>query len=43
MDIILKEIKSQGFKVSRTHFDFLSIKTDMPISDLKSLMLNIVK
>ncbi|MFX1394943.1 MAG: tRNA (guanine(10)-N(2))-dimethyltransferase [Promethearchaeota archaeon] len=39
MQKILSLIKKQGYKASRTHFDFTSIKTDMNINLLKELLL----
>ncbi|MBN1802914.1 MAG: tRNA (guanine(10)-N(2))-dimethyltransferase [Candidatus Lokiarchaeota archaeon] len=37
-DLILK-ITECGFKASRTHFDFTSIKTDLKLDELKKLLL----
>lgn len=37
---VLKVIKEKGFRASRTHFDFVSIKTDLNIKALKSSLLN---
>jgi len=37
---VLNIIKEKGFKASRTHFDFVSIKTDLNIKALKSNLLN---
>ena len=39
MDKILDLIKEKGFKASRTHFDFTSIKTDINLELLKNLLL----
>jgi len=39
MDKILDLIKEKGFKASRTHFDFTSIKTDINLGLLKKLLL----
>ncbi len=41
MENILKSIKDKGFKVSRTHFDFLSIKTDMDIKSIRNILLEL--
>lgn len=35
---IIKIIKEKNFKASRTHFDFLSIKTNMDVMALKNLL-----
>jgi tRNA (guanine26-N2/guanine27-N2)-dimethyltransferase len=39
MDDLLIYIKKQGFKASRTHFEYTAIKTDMEISQLKEILL----
>jgi len=38
LENIIKIIEENGFKASRTHFDFISIKTDMKINDLKKVL-----
>lgn len=38
MDILLEAIQRKGFKASRTHFDFTSLKTDMDFEKLKEVM-----
>jgi len=43
LDNLINLIKENGYKASRTHFDFLSIKTNMRIDDLKSLLIKIEK
>jgi len=43
LENIIKIIEENGFNASRTHFDFLSIKTNMRIDDLKSLLIKIEK
>ncbi|MBY9020011.1 MAG: tRNA (guanine(10)-N(2))-dimethyltransferase [Candidatus Lokiarchaeota archaeon] len=43
LDNLINLIKESGYKASRTHFDFLSIKTNMRIDELKSLLLKIEK
>ena len=43
IEIIINEIKEKGFNASRTHFDYLSIKTDMNIDILKSTLNEIKK
>jgi tRNA (guanine26-N2/guanine27-N2)-dimethyltransferase len=35
---IIEIIKERGYKASRTHFDFISIKTDMKIDELKNVL-----
>ncbi|MFX0070273.1 MAG: tRNA (guanine(10)-N(2))-dimethyltransferase [Candidatus Hermodarchaeota archaeon] len=41
IDEILRVIKEKGYKVSRTHFDFLSVKTNMDIKSLETCLLEI--
>jgi len=41
LDMIIETIKMKGFKVSRTHFDFLSIKTEMDIESIKKVLLEL--
>ncbi|MFX1338174.1 MAG: tRNA (guanine(10)-N(2))-dimethyltransferase [Promethearchaeota archaeon] len=36
---IIQIIKKKGYKVSRTHFDYLSIKTNMDLKSLKNCLL----
>ncbi|MBY9014144.1 MAG: tRNA (guanine(10)-N(2))-dimethyltransferase [Candidatus Lokiarchaeota archaeon] len=43
LDNLINLIKENGYTASRTHFDFLSLKTNMRIEDLKSLLLKIEK
>lgn len=38
LEHIIKTIKEKGYKASRTHFDFTSIKTDMTINELKTIL-----
>ncbi|MFX1289822.1 MAG: tRNA (guanine(10)-N(2))-dimethyltransferase [Promethearchaeota archaeon] len=38
---ILASIKGRGYKISRTHFDFLSIKTNMDIISIKDMLLEL--
>ncbi|MFX0047637.1 MAG: tRNA (guanine(10)-N(2))-dimethyltransferase [Candidatus Hermodarchaeota archaeon] len=38
LEDIIKLIKEKGYKASRTHFDFISIKTDMNIDELKKIL-----
>ena len=38
---ILQIIKEKGYKVSRTHFDYLSIKTNMDLKSLESCLLEV--
>ncbi len=41
IDEIINSIKNKGYKASRTQFDFISIKTNMDIKSIKSLLLEI--
>ena len=43
IEALLELIRDLGYKASRTHFDFLSIKTNMELPKLKKLILNIQK
>jgi tRNA (guanine26-N2/guanine27-N2)-dimethyltransferase len=43
LEDIIKMIEKKGFRASRTHFDFISIKTDMKINELKELLKQIEK
>jgi len=38
LEDIIKIIEANGYKASRTHFDFISIKTDMKIDELKKVL-----
>ncbi len=38
LEDVIKIIEENGFKASRTHFDFISIKTDMKIDELKKVL-----
>ena len=38
LEDIIKLIEEKGCKASRTHFDFISIKTDMKIDELKKVL-----
>ena len=40
---ILNEIKKLGYHASRTHFDFLSIKSDLDLLAIKNVLLEIKK
>jgi tRNA (guanine26-N2/guanine27-N2)-dimethyltransferase len=40
-DIITK-IKEMGYQASRTHFDFLSIKTDLDLQKIKNSIINLI-
>ena len=35
---IFESLKEKGYKSSRTHFDFVSIKTNMEINELKKIL-----
>ena len=41
MDLLIEQIEKQGYRASRTNFDYTSIKTDMNIEELKNLMRNL--
>ena len=41
MDRIITAIQEQGYRASRTHFDFKSIKTDMELLKIKKLLLEL--
>ncbi len=41
IDAIIQAIKEKGNKASRTHFDFLSIKTDMNINSIKNIIIKL--
>jgi len=43
LEDIIKLIEEKGYKASRTHFDFISIKTDMKIDELKKILKQNVK
>ncbi|MFX0075444.1 MAG: tRNA (guanine(10)-N(2))-dimethyltransferase [Candidatus Hermodarchaeota archaeon] len=38
LEDIITKIQEKGYRASRTHFDFISIKTDMNIYELKELL-----
>jgi len=42
LEAIIKIIKEKGYHASRTHFDFLSIKTDMNINLIENSLLEIL-
>ena len=41
LDTILTSVRKKGYKISRTHFDFLSIKTNMGINSIKNILLEL--
>jgi tRNA (guanine26-N2/guanine27-N2)-dimethyltransferase len=43
MDDLIKLLQEQGFKASRTHFDFTSIKTNMELESTQELLLKTYK
>ena len=43
LDDIITCIKEKGYKVSRTHFDFISIKTNIDIISIKNILLQLGK
>lgn len=38
INIIINKLKQEGYKASRTHFDFLAIKTDLSIDKLEKIL-----
>jgi len=38
LEDLINLIEEKGYKASRTHFDFVSIKTDMKIDELKKIL-----
>ncbi|MBY9005673.1 MAG: tRNA (guanine(10)-N(2))-dimethyltransferase [Candidatus Lokiarchaeota archaeon] len=40
IETLIEIIREKGFKASRTHFDFISIKTDMEIKSLENILSN---
>ena len=40
---VISIIKEKGYRCSRTHFDFLSIKSDLDLSSLKKILFDIQK
>ncbi|MFW9897045.1 MAG: tRNA (guanine(10)-N(2))-dimethyltransferase [Candidatus Thorarchaeota archaeon] len=38
LEQLIKWIKEKGYKASRTHFDFVSIKTNLKIDELKTIL-----
>ncbi len=43
LEDLIKIIEEKGYKASRTHFDFISIKTDMKIDELKKNLKRMIK
>ena len=41
LDDLLLKIKEKGYQASRTHFDFLSIKTNLDIISIKNILLEL--
>ncbi|MFX1345628.1 MAG: tRNA (guanine(10)-N(2))-dimethyltransferase [Promethearchaeota archaeon] len=41
LDELLLKLKEKGYQASRTHFDFLSIKTNLDIISIKNLLLEL--
>jgi tRNA (guanine26-N2/guanine27-N2)-dimethyltransferase len=39
--VIINEIRNLGYRASRTHFDYLSIKTDMDLPMIKNILLKL--
>jgi len=42
INIIINKLKQEGYKASRTHFDFLAIKTDASIDHLEKILQNTI-
>lgn len=40
LEQLIETLKNKGYKASRTHFDFISIKTDIDIISLKKILSN---
>lgn len=43
LEEIITSIKNEGYQISRTHFDFLSVKTNMDIISIKNMLLQLGK
>jgi len=43
LETIIYAIREKGFKISRTNFDFLSIKTNLDIESIKKTLLELEK
>ncbi|MFX0022904.1 MAG: tRNA (guanine(10)-N(2))-dimethyltransferase [Candidatus Hermodarchaeota archaeon] len=43
IEVIIEEIKNMGYRASRTHFDFLSIKTNLDILSIKNVLFKLKK
>lgn len=43
LEEIISHIKNKGYQISRTHFDFLSVKTNMDNISLKNMLLELGK
>lgn len=43
LEEIISRIKNKGYQISRTHFDFLSVKTNMDNDSIKNLLLQLGK
>ena len=43
LEEIISHIKNKGYQISRTHFDFLSVKTNMDNKSLKNMLLELGK
>lgn len=41
MDDVIHEIKKEGYFISRTHFKLTGMRTDMPLNELKKLILRV--
>ena len=43
LEEIISHIKNKGYQISRTHFDFLSVKTNMDSKSIKDILLQLGK
>ncbi|MFW9818472.1 MAG: tRNA (guanine(10)-N(2))-dimethyltransferase [Candidatus Thorarchaeota archaeon] len=41
INFIINEIRNLGYRASRTHFDFLSVKTDIDLTTIKNILLKL--
>ena len=41
LDLLINHVRKRGYQISRTHFDFLSIKTNMDIEMIKKVLLEL--
>ena len=41
MNDVIDEIRKRGYFISRTHFKLTGLRTDMPLNELKDLILKV--